>query len=459
VARARGLGPHLLSLLAFTAVAVGWALVLLYKGGGLPDVGSKPYELSAIIPSGAALAPGSRVTMAGVHVGKVFEVERQGRGARVVLQLKDSDVIPLARDSRVQVRQHTPVGENYIAVTAGRSSEKLESGDAVPVSQSDEFVDVDKVLSVLKGETRERARQTIQSLGGALDGHGQELNQIVGRASTFLKHSGSFVDVMYRDRREAGRLVDQLGDLTAAIGQRDQAIGTLADRGLTALGAIRDRDDALRRTIDELPESLRRVRRTTDTVRSVTAVAKPVVDDATSALRAVRPAVRRLRPASQAGRGVLHELTGAAPVLRTTLDRVTALSGPLSGALPKVHKTVCEVAPVLSYAKPYFPEALGILIGLGSASNSYDATGHLIRLAPVLSENSSSGAMPAEISQQTSDLLYSGLVGEFGGTSLNFDPYPKPGSLGRTVATSNAPLGPDAVERSGYKYPRIHADC
>jgi virulence factor Mce-like protein len=448
----------MLSLAAFTLVAAVWALFLLQKGGGLPEVGGSKYEVSALIPTGAALAPGSRVTVAGVHVGEVQTVARRGQGARILLRIDDEEVKPLPADSRVQIRQHTPVGENYVSITAGASSKKLESGATLPVTQADEFVDVDRLLSVLQGETRERARLTIRSLGGALEGRGDALNDVVGGGSRFLRDSGRLVDVLHRDRRSAARLVQQLGDVAAAVGQRDTAIGTIARRGLVALGALRDGDDALRRTIEELPESLRRIRRTSGTLASVSAVAKPVVDGAAVALRTLRPAVNRLQPASETGRAVMKELAGAAPSLRTTLKNVTALSGPLPKALPLLRKTVCEAAPILRYSKPYFPEALHILIGLGSSSNSYDATGHLIRLAPVLSENSVSG-LPDNVSLAITELLYGGLIGKAGGTSVSYDAYPKPGMLGKTVATSNKPQGPEKVPETGFKYPRVEADC
>lgn len=450
--RRGGVRPHLLSLLAFTAVALAWFLFLVARGGGLPTVG-ETYEVSAVIPSGAALAPGSRVTVAGAKVGKVTSVERLGMGARIGLELDDDRVHPLPRDSRVQIRQHTPVGENYVSITVGASRETIASGGGLQVEQAEEFVDVDKVLSVLKGETRDRARMTIRSLGGALRGRGDELNTVAGEGARFLDRSGRLVEVLHRDRAAAGRLVAGLGDVAAAIGARDAAIRTIGRRGLTALDAVRRNDEALGDTIDALPATLRRVGRTASTLRDVSGVATPVVDDATRALRALRPAVRRLPRATTAGRGVLGELTGAAPVLEATLQEVTKLSGPLSAALPKLHRTVCEAAPVLRYARPYFPEVLHILIGLGSSSNSYDATGHLIRLAPIFSENSVSG-LPAEASEAIADVLYSTPQ-----TALSFDPYPAPGSLGSTRATSNRPLGPERVPETGYVYPRVKADC
>ena len=457
--RSSGMLPHLISLLGFTAVAVAWAVFILAKGGGLPSFGEEPYHVSAVIPTGAALAPGSRVTMAGVQVGKVKEVSRQGMGARLVLEVDDEDVLPLAADSRVQVRQHTPVGENYVALVQGKATRTLASGDALPVAQSDEFVDVDRLLSVLKGPTRQRARLTTRSLGEALEGEGgNQGNRLLGGANSFIGQAYPFVDAVFRDRTQASRLIQQLGDVTAAIGQRDQAITTIAGRGLTALSALSAKGDSLRAVLEELPSSLDRIRATSQTVREVSAQTQPLVDDATVTLRDLQPTVARLQPAATTARSLLENVDGAAPQLKGVLDGVTDLSGPLPGAVPKLHKAICELAPGLRYLQPYTEEGLHILMGLGSSSNSYDATGHLIRLAPIVGENSISGA-PPEVSKGLDELLYSGLIGENGGTSLDWDPYPAVGSLGKGVATDNKPVGPDEVEAAGYKYPRIQADC
>ncbi|MCK9249440.1 MAG: MlaD family protein [Solirubrobacteraceae bacterium] len=448
----RALHKHCLSLMVFTAVAVAWALFLFDRGGGLPSF-SDTYEVSAVIPTGAALAPGSRVTVAGAQVGKVKSVKRLGRGARLLLEIEDDEVLPLPRDSRVHIRQHTPVGENYVSIEVGRSTQTIASGGGLPVEQADEFVDVDRLLSVLKGGTRERARQTVKSLGMGLDGRGEQLNVTLREAGDFLRHAQDFVDVLYAERKSTARLVDQLGNVAAAIGQRDQAIRDIGDRGLVALDALRRQDEALGETIDALPATLRSVKKTSGVLRSTSGTATPVVDELTGALKALQPVVKRLPAASSDGRAVLRELSAAAPILEDTLERVTKLSDPLAAALPKLHRVVCEVAPVARYAKPYFPEVLHIVIGLGSSSNSYDATGHLIRLAPIVGENSVV-ALPAEISAGVSDLLYKSPL-----TSLNFDPYPKPGSLGKTVAKGNQPLGPSKIPETGYVYPRVHADC
>lgn len=449
---------HLLSLAVVTAVAVAWALFIFAKGDALPKLGGgDEYKVSVVTPTGAAMAVGSRVTVAGVKVGRVTSVSRLGIGAKMELLITDPDVAPLPRDSRVQVRQHTPVGENYVAIKVGRSRETIADGGGLSVQQTDEFVDVDRLLSVLKGGTRERARDTIRSLGAAVGTEGEELNGTVGGATKFLKAAGDpggLVDVLRRNRDQTARLVQQLGDVTASIGQRDQAITTLADRGLTALTALRRSDRALEATIDELPDTLRDVQRTSGVVRSTSGVATPVVDEASKALVALRPTVARLPAATADGRALMRELSPAAPVLERTLQQVDALSGPLAESLPKLRKTICELTPVTRYAEPYFPEVLSIVQGLGSSSNSYDATGHLIRLAPIVTPDNFPSGLPDVISKGLADFVH-----RIPGMALNFDPYPKPGSVGRTRAKGTTPLGPEEVPKSGYTYPRITADC
>jgi hypothetical protein len=180
------------------------------------------------------------------------------------------------------------------------------------------------------------------------------------------------------------------------------------------------------------------------------------VSDLAAAVRQVRPAVRRLHTAADGGRAVVRELGAAAPPLRGPLSRLQALSSPLAGALPDLHKTLCQINPMLRYAKPYTPDVTSFIVGMGSAANSYDALGHLIRLTPIISENTLV-ALPPDLSAQAHTLLHAGLLGK--SKSLSWNPYPRPGEMGKSSATGKSILGPDALASSGYRYPRIAADC
>ena len=85
---------------------------------------------------------------------------------------------------------------------------------------------------------------------------------------------------------------------------------------------------------------------------------------------------------------------------------------------------------------------------------SYDATGHLIRLAPIVAPDNFPSGLPDVLSKGLADFVH-----RIPGMALNYKPFPKPGDVGRTVAKGTTPLGPEEVPKSGYAYPRITADC
>lgn len=454
-AKIPGYRGHAAAALALVVGALAFFLGCLYLGGGLPHFG-KTYEVDAILPTVGSLTPGSRVTMSGVEVGRIRSVSRDGMGARVRLEITDDRVTPIAASSTVRLRQHTPVGENYISIDPGTSKRTLPSGSSLPIRQAGEFVDVDQVLSTLSGPTQQRARDLIRATGGALAGRGPQLNHLVAGVTGTINPFADVVHTGYADRRQVSRLVQQVGNLTAAVGERDQAIATIGTKGVVSLRAIAAKDAALRRVIDALPPTLAQVRTTSGTVGRVTGTATPVLANLATALRELRPAVRRLHPAAQEGRGVVAQLGAAAPKLQDTLARVRTLSAPAADALPPLRRTLCQLNPMIRYLKPYTNDVVSALAGLGSAANSYDAIGHVIRLVPLVSENEIAG-LPADLTKDVFALLNAGILGKL--RPLSFNPYPKPGQIGRQDQITNPVSGPDALAKSGYVYPRITADC
>jgi hypothetical protein len=112
---------------------------------------------------------------------------------------------------------------------------------------------------------------------------------------------------------------------------------------------------------------------------------------------------------------------------------------------------------VLRYAKPYTPDIISFIGGLDSASNSYDRLGHLIRITPIINDNSLVG-LPPSVSKAAFTLLHTGLLGT--SNALTFNPYPKPGQIGTEAATGRSNIvGPSQMPASGYKFPHVLADC
>jgi phospholipid/cholesterol/gamma-HCH transport system substrate-binding protein len=451
----RDLKGHAVVFTLFVVAAVGFSLWLLSYGGQLPWQQSG-YAVKAVLPTAGSLAPGARVTMAGAEVGRVSSISPRGVGAIVNLQIRDDRVTPIPVDSVIRLQMHTVVGENYVSITPGRSAQMLRSGGLFPISQAGQYVDVDQILSVLQGEARQRLRGLIQGLGGAVQGRGERLNALLGGSASALTYLSNAVQVAAKDTPNVSRLVQQLGNLSAAVGERDTAIQQIASEGLAALNAIGTRDASVRAILRALPGVLAQVRTTTNTLNTVTDVAAPVVTNLAGAVSDVRPAVGQLEPSVNAGRTIVQHLGAAAPGLEQTLSDATKLSKPTPLALPQLKQTLCQANPLIRFLKPYTDDLIAFIVGFGSASNAYDRFSHTIRLDAIINENSLVGLPPA-LSQAAYSLLHAGLLTKMSG--LSFDPYPKPGLVGSATAAGKNVLGPAQVSQTGYVFPHVLAGC
>jgi phospholipid/cholesterol/gamma-HCH transport system substrate-binding protein len=452
----RHLKGHIATFAAVVAVAIGFVAWLLVLGGQVPW-DNAGYSARALLPTAASLAPGARVTMAGVDVGTVTAVKRAGLDAVVDVKLTDNRVTPIPVDSSMQLRTHTVVGENYVSITPGSSHTMLRSGGLLPISQAGSYVDFNQILSVLQGDGRHRLRELLRGLGGAVAGRGDQLNALLNGGASALSYASNTIQIAARHTPDVSRLVDQLGRLSAAVGERDSSIQQIADSGLATLNTIASRDQAVREILRELPGALTQVRVTTDTLNNVTNTAAPIVSSLAAAVAEVRPAVQSLRPAVDAGRGVLTALSAAAPGLEGTLNRATQLAGPTPDALFQLKKTLCQANPAIAYLRPYTSDVIATIMGLGSASNSYDRFGHLIRLLPIISENSLVG-LPPSVSSAALTLIHAGLLTETRG-GLTYQPYSPPGQIGHETAAGQSILGPSQVPATGYRYPHVLAAC
>jgi ABC-type transporter Mla subunit MlaD len=244
------------------------------------------------------------------------------------------------------------------------------------------------------------------------------------------------------------------------VGERGDAISRIAGSGTASLRALARRDAELSATLRELPATLTRVRSTSRTLGDVSDVAAPVVAALASATTRLRPAVAQLPATARGGRQVM-----ALATRRRARDAFRAINGAgtLDGTFSTVgaplRTTLCELDPMLRYIEPYKTDFLQIAFHLSSGSHAYDATSHTVRLAPIVNENSLSGAPDAALDSSRL-LLQSGL---FTGTvkKINYDPYIKPGGIGKTTSLNSGGTvsGPASLRDSGWTYARVRADC
>jgi phospholipid/cholesterol/gamma-HCH transport system substrate-binding protein len=329
----------------------------------------------------------------------------------------------------------------------------LPSGGVLSLRAADPFVDVDRILSVLHGDTRRRAQQALEGLGGALDRRGADLNALLQGVGQMIVNGAPVVHTLATDRAPLATLVANLAGIAQQIGSRGQALAGLSSDLVATFRALASRDDAVRSIIGQLPATLAQVRTTSGVLERTTGLAAPVISRLATAVRALSPAMHLLRPAADEAGAVVGELGGAAPRLRSTFAALQRIAPPLVGALPKLRAVLCQADPALRYLEPYARDLASMIEGVGAAVNEYDANGHTARLAIAVGPSSLYGGMSPSAAASLQILRRSGLVSQI--TQLGYDPYPPPGDANNTTIGRNT-VGP---HDDSPAYPHVLADC
>jgi phospholipid/cholesterol/gamma-HCH transport system substrate-binding protein len=433
------------------AIALGWVIVWVYMSGGMNGFGSW-YHLRLAVPDAQNLAPGADVMIAGLPVGHIDSIERAPDGAAIDIAVAER-YAPLPADTRYAIRLRTLVGENYIELYPGRSRTPLATNTALPMSHAEEYVNVDQILGTLRGPGRTGVRELLQGLGYGLGGRGDELNQVLANASGFIENADPVLTAVAERHQQLARLTNELGLVTASIGQRSAAIQQLAAMAGTSARAVAARDASLEATLIRLPGTLNQIRSTTAVLTRVSPVVAPIVASLAGAIADLKPTLTLLRPAAAEGRQVLASLSAAAPPLEQTLRDARALTPAATSAIPGLHEALCQLEPMASFLSPYYREVPGVLQSLGSSGNFYDGSAHAFRLGVTVGVQSLASYYPAPMLGAIEKLLGSGLLQKV--QRFGYDPNPGPGGAGET-ATAGGPVNARTMTKT---YPHVLPAC
>jgi phospholipid/cholesterol/gamma-HCH transport system substrate-binding protein len=412
-------------------------------GGQLPFSNEYPYGVQAVVPSAVELAQNADVREAGVKVGRVSQIAN--RGSTAVLQLEiDGAHAPIYKDATVRIRTKSLVGENYVELDPGApQAGRVLNGGVLPISNALGAVQVDQILSALDANTRARLKSLLDSLGSGLAGNGGEnLNRLLETSSGLVSESAPALDVLGPQREDVATVVDDLGRVMGALGDRASAIRILARQLQAEAQAVAARDARLAATLDVLPSTLRQARATATHLASFSRHATPVLGNLTLAFHRLVPAVDVLGPASIAGRAMLDELGqfdhAGAPML-AALSRFATSSYPFA---PRLDGFLVQVNPLLRYMDGYSPE-LGAFFGSQrSITSSVEGPGRIGRVHAEIS-TSTLASYPTQLQSALKALLQAGSFGLAAPRGNNA--YPLPGEMSHPAPFSGT-------------YPRLIAD-
>lgn len=237
-------------------VALLLVLALVATGCGT-FAGSGTYEIQAQFPATFNLFPGSPVTVLGLEVGAIREIEVREGDRLVTVTMVIQDEVLLPDGVNAVVVPDSLLGERYIQLDPPYTGgESLAANTLIPIDRTMVPFEFDEVLEGLNrfvgGLDEDEVARLIANLADVLEGQGAELGDTIDAADAAIQ-------VLRENDDELIALASRLSDLNETLNTRDEELGEfLEDFGELARVLADDRvqiDQALSglvRVTDEL---------------------------------------------------------------------------------------------------------------------------------------------------------------------------------------------------------------
>ena len=113
------------------------------------------FQLKAQFATAVNIQPKSPVRIAGVDVGKVTSIQREGNTGLVTMEIETRG-LPIHTDATVKIRPRIFLEGNwFVELQPGSPSAKtVSSGYTIPITQTSDPVQLDQVLDALNTDTR-----------------------------------------------------------------------------------------------------------------------------------------------------------------------------------------------------------------------------------------------------------------------------------------------------------------
>lgn len=306
---------HFLAVIGLMLLAAGVATyILAQQNFRFPLVEEGPHRVQAVLESARAVAPGQgqSVRVAGVKIGDIGDVELEDGRAVVELEIEQRFKGLLRHDSTALLRPKTGLKDMFVELDPGHGAPMAE-GERIEIAQTAPDVDLDEVLAVLDEDGRDYLKLLISGGGKGVAGRGVDLREALKRLGPTVRDSARLTRASARRKRELRSLVRHYGLLARELGRSDREIVRLVRGSNAVFGAIAPEEQALSRSVAQLPGTLRSAATTLLAVGALGRRLRP-------ALAALRPSIRKLGPTGEALLPLAREAT---PILR---DRIRPLA-------------------------------------------------------------------------------------------------------------------------------------
>ncbi len=375
------------------------------------------YEVKAAFSNGANISKNSPVRIAGVEVGKVISVGRDGDNTEVTFTVSEAGR-PIHEDAFAEIKPRIFLeGNFFIELSPGSpSAPEMDSGDTIPVTHTSTAVQLDEILTALQSPVR-------ANLAGLLEGFGKALNEkpTAAEDATQLPEvqgltGGEAINNIFKYGGPAGRFSAQVsnaflgtspGDLSrlisgtsrtfAAFARHESDLQSLIENFEVFTGALASQSDNLAQTIHQFGPTLQtahtslvNLNKALPPLRAYAIALRPAVAELPGLISAAKPWLAQARPlvSGKEGGGIAKLLAEATPGLAGAAREGKA------NAIPQLNRlSLCAsqvliptgnqtIADRFSTGGPNYREFFYTLTNFAGQSQNFDGNGPYIRVQP-----------------------------------------------------------------------------
>jgi phospholipid/cholesterol/gamma-HCH transport system substrate-binding protein len=404
-----GPGPTAVGLFVVLLIVLGFYIAFAKQ---LPFTGPG-YELNATFQNAANIRTGSPVRIAGVNVGEVKSVSREGDNSKVTFTV-NSNGRPIHTDAYVKIRPRIFLeGNFFLDVNPGSPSRpELPNNGSIPITHTATAVQLDEVLTALQSPQRSDLQQLLQGFGTALgarptatqdltqdpDVQGLTAGEALNKTFTYGAAAGKNTALVQQaflgtGPHDLSGLLRGTARLMGGLSRSDGALPDLITNFNTTTGALAQQSSNLAQTVRLLGPTLttarasfRNLNDTLPFLRTFAIELRPGVAELPATIRAGYPWLAQVKPLLSKS-----ELGGIAQQLRKGTPGLAGAAGAGLKALPSLTRTSNCVANVLiptgnevvndpfSTGEPNYREAFYGFVDLAGESQNFDANGPYVR--------------------------------------------------------------------------------
>lgn len=417
------------TVLVFVGVFVaGLVFFLRNSGASVPVVDQAPWHASFVVDDVKNLKVNSEVSIAGVVIGRVSELEPDGRRTEVSIDL-DQGHGALRTGATARIGVKSVIGQSYVDVVDG-SGEPMADGVVLADDDVVPAVDIDEVINTLDPRTRTALREVIRGLGIGTADQAQALDQLMTGLGDLGREGTTVVGAISAQSEDLEALVREAGRLMHALDEGQGQIVEVVTQARDIVAATSAEDAALRESVTKLPGLIGSADAATNELGQLATSLAPVAADLRAAAPGLDQALTQLPSISHELNKMVAPLDGALRAAPATLQRIPAFDRDVTALIPQLEVLLSDVNPMLAYLEPYGRD-IGAMFGSFGASMDVAMENGVkpIRLAPVFNAGSLRGnPLPLTIDPTTW-----------------INPYPRPGTAGQPQPGRGA-------------YPRIERD-